>query len=105
MLKRKILDILFWILLIIGIILLLWYIFGNSPTELAITITFILTLLLKVWSISDNLNNFQYKTILSFHKIREDINKTKEEINNIENKVNKIESKFTVLLKNKSKNK
>ena len=70
----------------VGIILLLWYIFGNSPTELAIILTFALTILLKVWSISDNLKDFQYKTSLSFHKVRGDIN-------NINNRLIKLEDK------------
>ncbi len=58
---RKILDILFWISLITAIALLLWYIFGNSPTELAIILTFIITLMLKMWSISDDLKDFKHE--------------------------------------------
>ncbi|MBI2449702.1 hypothetical protein HYV49_05395 [Candidatus Pacearchaeota archaeon] len=48
-------DILFWIFLLLSIILVLWAIFGNSPTEFIAIITLIFTLLLKIWSISDRL--------------------------------------------------
>ena len=58
--KRVILDILFWILLIIGIILVIWRIFGKSPTDLSIIITFILMLMFKMWSMSDELKEFKY---------------------------------------------
>ena len=75
MIKRKdVLNILFWILLIILAILVLWKIFGDSPSELAITLTAILTLLLKLWSISDELKEFKSEVKLSFQKARQDIN-------------------------------
>ena len=100
---RQILDILFWIMLATSIVLLLWYIFGNSPTELAITITFILTLLLKVWSISDNLKDFQHKTALSFHKVREETDKVKENMKVIGNKIETLGSQINYLSKSKRK--
>ncbi len=75
--KRLILDILFWILLIIGIILVIWRIFGNSPTDLSIIITFILMLMFKIWSMNDELKEFKHHVKLSFMKVREDLNKIK----------------------------
>ena len=90
---RQILDILFWIALTIVVILVLWRIFGNSPTNLSIIVASLLTLLLKIWSISDNLNDLKYKTSLSFHKAREEIsmmnNKFESRFNNLESKLNK----------------
>ncbi len=53
--KVDIRDVLFWIFLLLSIILVLWAIFGNSPTEFIAIITLIFTLLLKIWSISDRL--------------------------------------------------
>lgn len=76
--KRLILDILFWILLIVGIILVIWRIFGNSPTDLSIIVTFILMLMFKMWSMSDELKEFKYHVKLSFTKVREDLSKIKE---------------------------
>lgn len=93
--KRKdIFNILSWIFFIIGIVLLIWYIFGNSPTELAITITFLLMLMMKMWNIRDNLKDFKHEVRFSFHKI-------KEEINNMENRTIKLENKFAILSKTK----
>ena len=92
--KRKdILNILFWIFLIISIILLVWYIFGNSPTELAITMTFLLTLLLKMWAISDNLNEFKHEVKLSFHQVKQDTDNMNQKINIHDNKINKSKNK------------
>jgi len=46
-------EILFWISLIFSLVLLIWIIFGNTPTELIFLVTIYLTMLLKTWSISD----------------------------------------------------
>ncbi len=79
--KRKdILEILFWILLIIVIILILWRIFGNSPSDLSILLASLLTILLKMWAISDELKEFKHEVKFSFHKVREDINSTNSKI-------------------------
>ena len=51
--KPDIRDVLFWIFLILGIILLVWTVFGNSPTEFIALVTIMFTVLLKVWKISD----------------------------------------------------
>ena len=101
---RQILDILFWILLIIVIILIIWRIFGNSPTDLAIIIPAIFMVLLKMWSISDNLKDFQYKTTLSFHKVREEINGVKENINEVNNRLNKVENRLDKIESKLNKN-
>jgi uncharacterized membrane protein YesL len=87
--RQDIFNILFWIFLIIGIILLLWRIFGNSPTDLAIILPFILMLLFKMWSMSDNLNSFKHEVKFSFHKVRENIN-------NLDNRILKAETKLKI---------
>lgn len=51
--KTDIRDILFWIFLILGIILLIWTVFGKSPSEFIALVVLIFTVLLKVWKISD----------------------------------------------------
>lgn len=84
MTRKKILDIIFWILLIIGIILLLWKIFGSSPTDLSIIITFILTLMFKIWALSDETKEFKHEVRASFAKVKEDIDNLKKKL-----KVNK----------------
>ncbi len=91
---RQILDILFWVLLTIVVILLLWRIFGNSPTDLSIIMPALLMLLVKTWSISDNLKDFKHEVRFSFRKVREDTSKTKENISDIEHRLNKVENKL-----------
>lgn len=73
--KVDIKEILFWIFLMLAVILLLWNIFGNSPSEFVTTITLIFALLLKVWSISDR----QIKSEMKFNFLVKDF---KEHINN-----------------------
>jgi hypothetical protein len=53
--KRDIKNILFWIFLILSLILLLWNIFGNSPTEFLALVAIIITGHFKMWSVSEKL--------------------------------------------------
>lgn len=48
-------EILFWIFLFISMGLLIWTVFGNSPTEFIALAGLIFTMMLKMWSISDRL--------------------------------------------------
>jgi len=61
-------EILFWIFLIIGVILLIWVVFGNSPTEFIALVTLIFAVLLKVWSVSDR----QIKLEMKFNSLAKD---------------------------------
>ena len=51
----KIFDLLSWIFLILGIVVLIWFIFGNSPSEIFVILPFIFMIIFKLWSISDEL--------------------------------------------------
>lgn len=82
--KTKILNLLFWIFLIVGVILLIWRIFGQTPSELLVILPFIFTILFKIWSIGDELkehkidyNVFKENIKNSFINIKKDINKKK----------------------------
>ena len=61
-------NILFWVFLTIGVALLLWNIFGNSPTEFIALVTLIFTGLLKTWSVSDR----QIKLEMRFNVLAKD---------------------------------
>ncbi len=76
----KILDILAWLLLIIGVILLIWYITGNSPTELLVILPFIFMLIFKLWSLSDNFIKFRANTVYSFSAIKSEMSEIKAQI-------------------------
>lgn len=61
-------EILFWIFLILGVIFLLWTVFGNSVTEFVALVTLIFTVLLKTWSVSDR----QIRLEMRFHALAND---------------------------------
>jgi len=74
-LKRKILNALFWIFLIISIVLILWRIFGDSPSEISIIVSIAFMMMFKMWDMSDSLRDFKYDIKLSFRKVKNDISK------------------------------
>jgi len=83
-LKKQILDIIFWVALIVGIIMILWKIFGDSPTDLAIITPFIVMALMKIWSNSRAIKDVGHQIkILSintksgFEKVRKDFENLK----------------------------
>jgi Mg2+/citrate symporter len=78
--RKRIFNILFWIALIIGIVLILWMVFGDSPTELGVVITFMLALLFKIWSVSDETKEFKHEVKMSFVKVREDFSELKKKL-------------------------
>lgn len=108
MIKLKIEDIIFWILIIATIAVILWKLFG-SPSDLATIIaigTFLLSSEILIWKTIfkiDKDNNLKVsqidkKTSLGFMKVKHDIEKMRFEMNhrfnNIENKLNEISKKL-----------
>jgi len=85
----KILDILAWILLIIGVILLIWYLLGNSPTELLVILPFIFMLVFKLWSLSDNFIKFKSNTLHAFLSIKNETSEIKTQIVEIKSIITK----------------
>ncbi len=80
-------EVIFWIFFIISLILLIWYIFGDSPTELITIITIIFTVILKMWNISDRniklemkLNSIERQARDSFNRMKEDIGLIKRKL-------------------------
>lgn len=68
-------DILFWIILILALILVVWTVFGNSPTEFVTLVTLIVAVLFQIWRVSDRVlrleGRFNYLA-KDFHKLSED---------------------------------
>ena len=71
--KVDIKEILFWIFLIIAVVLLLWNVFGNSPTEMFTIIGIIFMVVLKVWNISDRQLMTEMRIKDGFKKISRDM--------------------------------
>ena len=71
--KIDIREVLFWILLVILVGLIFWYVFGNSPTEVAIYVTITSMIILKVWHISDRQIKSDINAWHSFNNIKKDL--------------------------------
>ena len=89
MTRRKILNILFWIALIAVVILILWRIFGNSPSDLSIIIGLGSMILFKIWAISDDFKDFKYEVKSSFTKAKTDISNLKTDFKELSLKPNR----------------
>ena len=79
--------------MIVGVIMVLWRIFGNSPTDIAVISPFIVFGLAKVWSNNEEIKNVGYQVKLlarntkhSFEKVRSDINKIENKFDNLSKK-------------------
>ena len=72
--------------MIVGIIMILWRILGDSPTDLAIITPFIIMLISKMWDMNNEFRDFRYHVKSSFNKVGEDINR-------IETKIDKLNKK------------
>jgi len=89
-------NILFWMFLVLSIILLIWHVFGSTPSEFITIITIIFTVLIKMWSISDRQIRLEMRFNTSEDKIKDSFVKLKEDIDLIKNKLlgNKKEEKW-----------
>ncbi len=67
--KNQALNVLAWISLAVGIIFLLWYIFGNSPTEIYFLLPFVFTLLFKFGAVSNDIAYLKG----DYHQFKENI--------------------------------
>ena len=75
----KIEDIIIWVLFILSLLVFLWFVFGNSPTFeqtiLAIAITFLFTIGVKIGGFGEKINSLERKFSTlekSFIKLVED---------------------------------
>ena len=81
--RKEVFSILFWVFLIVTIILILWKILGDSPTDLSIMISIMIMLLFKMWAVSDDLIEFKHEVRMSFHKVKVDISDIKKDFINL----------------------
>ena len=88
--KRKILDVIAWVALAVGVVMIIWKIFGNSPSIAEVLAPFVVLALVKVWKNSEGvmgvghgLEILSVNTKSAFDKIREDTGR-------IENKIDEL---------------
>ncbi len=90
MIKNQVLDVLAWISLGIGVIFLVWYIFGDSPTEVYFLLPFVFTLIFKWGQVSNDIAylkgdyaGFKENTKESFQRAKEHDEKVESELKEI----------------------
>jgi len=80
---NKLINIISWALIVLGVIFILWKVLGGSPTESTILITLVSGILFKIMGIGNDLSGL------------------KEKVNNIENKFNSLAKDFKEHIKHK----
>ena len=70
--RIKILDILFWVFLVIGIVMIMWRLFGNSPTDLQVLVPFVVMGFLKIWNMNEKQIRLEMGTKNGFSRIKYD---------------------------------
>ncbi|MBS3088941.1 hypothetical protein J4402_04155 [Candidatus Pacearchaeota archaeon] len=73
-------NLLFWILSLLAAILLLWNIFGNSPSEFITLITIIFAMVVKMWTLSDRQIKSEMRMKEGFNKIKDDMDLIKKKL-------------------------
>ena len=83
----KIWDVVFWVALVIGIVMVLWRVFGNSPTDLQVVAPFIVMGFSKMWGMNERLVRLEMKTGHGFRRAGEDIGLIRQDINLIKERL------------------
>jgi hypothetical protein len=93
--KLDIREIGFWIVLILAMSLLLWNVFGNSPSEFLALVGIIFVVVIKLWFVSD-------RQIITDMRIKEGFGKMKGNMDLVKNDIGLIKGDMD-LIKNKLK--
>lgn len=80
--------ILFWIFAVICVVLLLWLIFGNSPTELFISSAVVILIIMKIWEMNEKLVKVEIGTKNGFCNMGQDIKMIKQNMELIKKRLN-----------------
>jgi len=80
-------EILFWILLTASAILILWMIFGNSPSEFIAITSILFMITLKIWALNDRQMKSEFKVKNRFDRIASDMEILKADLQLIKNKL------------------
>jgi len=77
----KIRDIIFWILVLVSIVVVLWYLFGNSPTFEQTILILVLTIIFgigtKVAIIGEKVDSIEKRFFILAKDFKEHLNKNK----------------------------
>ena len=78
--KIKVWDVIFWIALVVGVVMVLWRVFGNSPTDLQVVAPFIVMGFSKMWGINERLVRLETRAVSGFRRVGEDMGLIKERL-------------------------
>ncbi len=93
MVKIKIEDLVFWLLIIVVISILVWKLFG-SPTDTATLITTVLFLISIILTLWKRIYYTERKTEVGFMKVKGDLKLIKNDIGYIKRDINNINDKL-----------
>ncbi|MBU3923382.1 MAG: hypothetical protein KJ592_00535 [Nanoarchaeota archaeon] len=80
-------NLLIWISLLVGVGMVLWRVFGNSPTDLELFVPFLIFGFGKVWSIGDRVTRLEMNTKHGFEMMKRDMNLIKDKLDSIEGRL------------------
>lgn len=89
-------EVLFWIFLIISVILIFWYMLGNSPNEFIAIITIIFMMIFKLWTVSDRLIRLEMKSDRINERIKHSFSHIKDDMSLLKNDMSLIKKKLKV---------
>ena len=89
--KIKILNVLFWVSLVVGIVMVLWRIFGNSPSDLQVVAPFFVMGAAKMWDVNEKQIRLEMGTRNGFDRMKQDINLMKQDINLVKENIGSME--------------
>lgn len=70
----------FWVFAVICMVLLLWLIFGNSPTELFVSSAVVILIIVKMWDINEKQIKIEMGTRNGFYNMKQDMNLIKKRL-------------------------
>jgi len=73
-------DVLFWAFLILTVVLLFWYMFGNSPMELFVSSGIAGLVLVKMWNFNERLTRVEIGTKHGFDMMKRDVDLVKGDL-------------------------
>ncbi len=79
--------ILFWIFAVICVVLLLWLIFGDSPTELFVSSAVVVLIIVKIWDMNERQIKMEMGTKNGFCNMGRDMNLIKQDMNLIKKRL------------------
>jgi len=86
-------EVLFWLFLFISVVLLIWILVGDSPSELIFIVTIFISLFLKVWSVSDR----QIRSEGKIGRINDSMIRMGDGISKIDDNVSRIENNIKII--------